>query len=494
MGLLDPLLRKVLHIAGVALPERGKWDIVSGATAVDNPITKTTEITIGGGATDTSHAALAQVANELDTSNATPATIGATFALPADSVTTVDAQVSCILAGAAKAKVFNVRRHFLNDGGTVTASTQADVSGPDEIGGSLASSVAIAYTGTTGRTEVTGIAATDLRWRLDRQTVRVTAAAVVGSVPAAPSAITPSSGSTGGGTSVSITVPTSVGLTGAKVGGVALTSFAIADGTHVTGTTGAHSAGAVDVVTTNAIGDSPALAAAFTYSAASGLATMPLTLYLEDDYAGSPWTSTASAGTSGGRTVTEATNPPTAGTDLNATGKNAALFNGTTSKLALAGGLVLSDLVTAATGGVLIVYKADAGQAAQAGNATIDVDLISDSGGYLAIGVSASKVSAYVYDVADKQIDLAATHDGATWNKVFMRWDAGLLEASINGGALSTLAAGSLGAVSGTVNIGKAYGAHFFPGEIKVVATWASKPSNGDLTVALAGILAEYGI
>jgi hypothetical protein len=52
MGLLDPLLRKVLHIAGVALPERGKWDIVSGATAVDNPITKVTEITIaGGGAT-----------------------------------------------------------------------------------------------------------------------------------------------------------------------------------------------------------------------------------------------------------------------------------------------------------------------------------------------------------------------------------------------------------------------------------------------------------
>ena len=27
MGLLDPLLRKVLHIAGVALPQRGKWAV-----------------------------------------------------------------------------------------------------------------------------------------------------------------------------------------------------------------------------------------------------------------------------------------------------------------------------------------------------------------------------------------------------------------------------------------------------------------------------------
>lgn len=54
MSLLDVLLRKVLQVAGVPLVERASWNIVSGATAVDNPVTKATDITItgsGGGGT-----------------------------------------------------------------------------------------------------------------------------------------------------------------------------------------------------------------------------------------------------------------------------------------------------------------------------------------------------------------------------------------------------------------------------------------------------------
>jgi hypothetical protein len=460
MGLLDPLLRKVLHIAGVALPERGKWDIVSGATAVDNPITKTTEITITGAGPSVAIAAMA-----IDWS------LGSVFyktlAAGANTFTFSNAtDGQCIIVEVTGATSTLTWPTVKWPGGTIPTQTSEG---------------------------------TDVYTFVKRGSIIF--GSVVQAMASAPApnltSISPTSGTEL--TAVGLTLTGTDFVTGCtvKVNGVAATSVSFVSSTSVTCNTPTTLAagGPYSVQITNPDTQTDTLASAYTANAAAaGLAAMPLTLYLEADYTGSPWTSTASAGTSGARTVTEATNPPAAGTDLNATGKNAADFDGTNDHLTLAGGLVLSDLVTAATGGILIVYKADAGQAVQAANATADVDLISDSGGYLAIGVSASMVSAYVYDAGDKQIDLAATHDGATWNKVFMRWDAGLLEASINGGALSTLAAGSLGAVSGTVNIGKAYGAHFFPGEIKVVATWATKPSNADLTAALADILAEYGI
>jgi hypothetical protein len=83
--------------------------------------------------------------------------------------------------------------------------------------------------------------------------------------PVAPTAINKSLGDASGGTVVIITHPNTTGLTGAKVCGVALTSFSIVDSTHVQGTTAAMTASATpgDVKVTNASGDSPALAGVF---------------------------------------------------------------------------------------------------------------------------------------------------------------------------------------------------------------------------------------
>ncbi len=50
MSFLDPLLRKIIKIAGGSpLRERRVWNLVSGATAVDNPDTGETDITFAGG-------------------------------------------------------------------------------------------------------------------------------------------------------------------------------------------------------------------------------------------------------------------------------------------------------------------------------------------------------------------------------------------------------------------------------------------------------------
>ena len=60
----------------------------------------------------------------------------------------------------------------------------------------------------------------------------------------------------GGGSRVVVTVNSSTGCTGITAGAVAFTSFTIDDATHVSGIPGAHAAGVVNVVVTNATGPS----------------------------------------------------------------------------------------------------------------------------------------------------------------------------------------------------------------------------------------------
>jgi len=60
----------------------------------------------------------------------------------------------------------------------------------------------------------------------------------------------------GGGQPIVVTVNSSTGCTTIKIGGVACTSFAITDATHVQGVPGAHASGVVNVVVTNGAGDS----------------------------------------------------------------------------------------------------------------------------------------------------------------------------------------------------------------------------------------------
>ncbi len=69
--------------------------------------------------------------------------------------------------------------------------------------------------------------------------------------PAAPTitAISPASGSTAGGTTVTISGTTFIGATSVTIGGVAA-PFAVVNATTITATTGAHTAGVVDVVVT----------------------------------------------------------------------------------------------------------------------------------------------------------------------------------------------------------------------------------------------------
>lgn len=434
----------------------------------------------GGGSVATDDGDAPQAAAQVDTSDATPTNIGDAIALATDTVTTVDVAVQAIQVGASKAKIFSVRRSFLNDGGAVTDGTQQDLITAEELGGALAASVDITRTGTTAQPKVTGVAATGLRWYLISQAMKV--ASLTGSVPAAPTAISPDNGTAAGGTAVQITVADSTGLTGAKVGGVALTGFTIDDATHVSGTTGAHAEGAVDVVVSNVFGDSAALAGGFTYTAAVfDPADLALTGWWRASYSASPWAGTASAGSSGTRNLTEATNPPSAGAALN--GHTPADFDGTNDELdGVAGSNFYS--VSAYSGAALIYLDAvDTNNAVATSPFLNDPIINSAATGDFGVSFrnSAGTITADVWHwTGAAYASASVVVTAATWLLLQWKLEAGNLYIRVNGGVWSTGAAANAASLTAVTRVGGNYDSSgFLDGKIAELMT---------ANVALAGV------
>jgi hypothetical protein len=87
--------------------------------------------------------------------------------------------------------------------------------------------------------------------------------------------LAPASGSTAGGTSVTITGTNFQGVTAVNFGGSPATSFTVNSGTQITATSPAGSVGTVDVTVTNAIGTSATSASdEFTYALAPSLTSL----------------------------------------------------------------------------------------------------------------------------------------------------------------------------------------------------------------------------
>ncbi len=84
--------------------------------------------------------------------------------------------------------------------------------------------------------------------------------------PPAVSSVSPTNGSTTGGTSVTITGTNFLSGANVTFGGAAATGVTVISSTQITAVTPAHAAGAVDVVVTNPDGRSGSLASAFTYA------------------------------------------------------------------------------------------------------------------------------------------------------------------------------------------------------------------------------------
>lgn len=217
-------------------------------------------------------------------------------------------------------------------------------------------------------------------------------------------------------------------------------------------------------------------------------ATLSLTGWWRTDYAASPWTSTASAGASSGRTASEATNPPSVGAAIN--GYNPADFDGTNDKLSTT--VLESDLFTASAGSFAILYYADTTDAAN-GTPTDDEALFAGAGGYVMATVNNTGARVVLYDTGNKSIQLAGGGAGA-WHLLQAKWDGTNLKARLDSGAWTSLACGNMGDLTSTLNIGCNHNATaFFDGRIAEIITAASTLSDATFDDLVAYMNDRYG-
>lgn len=184
-------------------------------------------------------------------------------------------------------------------------------------------------------------------------------------------------------------------------------------------------------------------------------ATLAATIWVRGSYADSPWTGVASAGSSGARNLTEATNKPSAGTAVN--GFAPAVFDGSNDILANA--TAISTLLGSAWSCAILVKPVANSMAADAAS----LDMASDTGGYWGIGTwdnSGDKFVVSQFDSAYRTREVAITI--GSWNLCQAVWNGTTMKARVNGGAwTATTAVAAFGDATGTIQLGKAFNANF---------------------------------
>lgn len=203
------------------------------------------------------------------------------------------------------------------------------------------------------------------------------------------------------------------------------------------------------------------------------------------NFRASPWTDTVSLAT-----MTEATNPPTAGATLN--GQQTADFDGTNDRIADTAN-PLSAYVTAAAGTVLVAFNADAAAAdAGAGSPQNNPLLFGDIGPYIGVGFCNAGVRVHVYDGAYKSAVTAAST--AAWHLAQMRWNGTNVEVRVDSGSWVTTAAGNVSDLTNSMRAGMNFNSTaFFNGRIAEILTFNARLSDDEVNALKAYLNTRYG-
>lgn len=171
-------------------------------------------------------------------------------------------------------------------------------------------------------------------------------------------------------------------------------------------------------------------------------ATLSLTGWWRASYSGSPWVGTASAGASGSRNLTEATNPPTAGTAVD--GFTPARFNGTNQKLGHAGP-VATTFVSTTQWSTWVMFKATAAFAFGADNQRYNSPHFwcSDDSG-VGVGFDSNGINVHQADNSPAQRDTKIACGTGAWHVLFAWWDGSLLHLQLDNGSPVTTACTSM--------------------------------------------------
>ena len=200
-------------------------------------------------------------------------------------------------------------------------------------------------------------------------------------------------------------------------------------------------------------------------------ASLQLTGWWRGSSAGSPWAGSPSTGSSGLRNLTEATNPPSAGTAVN--GFAPADFDGTNDLMNVSG-LTTRNLVSASAGSVAALVNIDAINTSVAIGGLIwqNDGIISDNGAYWGLmlgGASSNQAQGYVYDGAFSAAGVTITL--ATWQFLQMRWDGTRVEMRLNNGSWNTATAGSMQSTANGLRVGVNADTRFFDGRLLELMT-----------------------
>jgi hypothetical protein len=225
--------------------------------------------------------------------------------------------------------------------------------------------------------------------------------------------------------------------------------------------------------------------------AAFNRATLTLTGWWKGSYGGSPWVGSASAGTSGSRNLTEATNPPAAGAAQN--GLTPADFDGTNDKLSNA--LTLDNFITNSAGSVWILFRPDtAGTAAAAFSKHTQRGLLAQDGGSTTFSVthSTAGVALSIYDTSQKEIEIACGI--GAYHLAQVRWGGGNAELRVDNGLWSTTACTGMTGTAGALVVGRNFFNQFFDGRILEVGIAASRLDDATFNNIKSAINSDFAL
>jgi hypothetical protein len=183
-------------------------------------------------------------------------------------------------------------------------------------------------------------------------------------------------------------------------------------------------------------------------------ATLSLTGWWRASFSASPWTGTASAGASGSRDLTEATNPPSTTTAVN--GFVPALFDGVNDRLV---GANNSNFVATNAGTFFGLIKPIT---SAADNATVYLNkpiFVDTTQALMGAGFSNNGFRPYLVSGTYKSLSIAMSI--GSWHFVAMTWDGSALFGRVDG-VTDTIACGSVTIGNTPIHFGTTYDGSIF--------------------------------
>lgn len=228
-------------------------------------------------------------------------------------------------------------------------------------------------------------------------------------------------------------------------------------------------------------------------TAAFNPASLAWEIWVRGSFSSDPWTGVASAGGSGGRNLTEATNDPASGTAQN--GFNPADFDGTNDRLGNA--TAMTTLLSTSAGTIAGVFKMDSIASGTGDPATYyqNPALVTDIGdGFTAVHVSTDGLGLGTFNGSNFYSLTIAFSDTASYHRFFARWNGTTLELKLDGGSWNTLSR-TVSLSSGGFRLGANYNASAFTSVRMLEAMCgAFRISDGDATSLDSYFTTRYAI